>query len=373
MDKSYTFQNLVRDLSNVLVIVQQKSPQLIGLVSTGEPATQTKHEWLEDPVGPQESAVNNAAGYLSTDVSIVVDNASQFMVGALVAADGSDEVMKVTAVTTATNTLTVTRGFASSTAEALVDNQVIRQISRPRLQGTTAGDDAARQPGTNWNATQIFDRTAVLSKTAQAVKQYGVDNALDYQVQHHLFQLLQELNKSLIYGRRVESADGVEGVVGGLMQFIQLGTNVTDAAGAANSTTLLNNTIEKVVLTGGRPVTLLCNTNQARKFAAFNTGASNYTVRQESTVAGNVVYQYQGDLPMQGMVQNIVVDPNFPKDAVAMVDIDKIRLVPLADRQFADTDATPQGADYWARRILGEYTFEIKNAKECMALIKNLA
>lgn len=374
MDYSYSYQNLVRDLSNTLVVVKQKSPTLIGLIGNGPDATQKKHEWLNDVVVPQESAVNNGAGYLSTDVSIVVDNAKAFLVDSIVAADGSDEVMLVTAIDTATNTLTVTRGYGSTTAEALVDNQLIRMISRPRAEGTQRGDDAGRQPGTDWNATQIFDRTAKLTKSAQSILQYGIDDALDYQVRHQLLMLLQDMNKTAIYGRRIEWAEGVVGAAGGILQFLRAGQNVVDAAGGANSTTLLNNLIEKLVLaSGGLPVTLLCNTNQARKFAAFNSTTSNYTVRQESTVAGNVVYQYQGDLPMQGMVQNIVIDPHFPKDAIAMLHLDHLKLVALKGRQFKDEDATLPGEDAWARRILGEYTFEFRNLKETCGILTNLA
>ena len=232
MDLSYTYQHLVRDLSDAFTAIQQGSPTLLGLVPLGAPATQTKHEWLEDVLKAAEDKVNNAAGYDDAAAAIKVADGSKFVVGQVIAVDGSDEAMLVTAV--AGNDLTVTRGYGGSTAEAIADKATVRIIARPRLQGTNPGDDKGQQPTSAWNATQIFDRTAVISRTAEAVKKYGIDSALNYQVNVHLDALAKELNKSMIYGRRIESAEGVPGMMGGILQFLNMaGANVTDAASAA--------------------------------------------------------------------------------------------------------------------------------------------
>lgn len=370
MDFSYSYQNLVRDLVGAFTAIQQGSPTLLGLLQTGDPATQVKHEWQEHALKAAEDKISGAK--LSTDVTITVVDGTKFQAGQVIAVDGSDEVMKVTAVSD--NDLTVTRGFGGSTAEAIADAAIVRIIARPRLQGTNPGDDKSGKPGSEWNATQIFDRTAVISRTAEAVKKYGIDSALNFAVNDHLDALAKELNKSIIYGRRIEAAENVEGMMGGLLQFLNMsGGNVTDAGAAAITDTLLNNLLEKVVLAGGKPVTLLMNTNQARKMAALNRAASNYTVVQDSKVVGNQVFQFQGDLPMQGLVQNIVVDVNFPKDAIAMLDLSKIKLVPLTGGAWHDKDATLPGMDGAARRVIGEYTVEIKNRREAHGLIKNLS
>ncbi len=38
-----------------------------------------------------------------------------------------------------------------------------------------------------------------------------------------------------------------------------------------------------------------------------------------------------------------------------------------------DQDATPNGADYFSRVIRGEFGFEIKNAKESIAILENVS
>lgn len=370
MDYSYTYQNLVRDLIEAFEAIKQGSPTLLGLVQVGMDATSTKHEWLEDVLHAAQDQINGAK--LDSDVTITVDDGTKFAAGMILAIDGSDELIKVTAV--AGNDLTVERGYGSSTAEAIADDATVRIVANPRLQGTDPGDNKGQEPGVEYNYTQIMDRTAKVTNTAEAVKKYGMDSALNYQVNVHLDALVKELNKSIIYGRRVAPAAGVPSMMGGILQFLnQAGGNITNAAGGALTATVLNNLLEQIVIDGGKPVTLLCNTNQARKITALNTSASNYTVQQDSTIAGNAVYQFRGDLPMQGLVQNIVVDVNFPKDAVAMLDLSKLELCPLTGRAFHDKDATLPGADYTARRIIGEYTMMLKNAKQAHGLIKNLA
>jgi Family of unknown function (DUF5309) len=368
VDKSYSFQHLKRDLTDEFQIIRAKAPTLISVIGTSERrAKGTKYEWLEDVVSAAEDKA--AAGALSTDETINVVVGAKFAAGQLIAVDGSLELIKVVSV--AGNALTVERGYGDSTPEAITSGDLIRIVSRPKEQGTNPGDDKAQAPAPAHNFTQIFDRTAKVSKSAEASGIYGLDNLLDYQVQFHMDSINRELNTSLIYSRKKEAAEGVPGSAGGILQFLsQPGSLVTDASGAAVSDGLLNNTLEKLVLAGGRPVTLLTNTNQARKISGFNRAAANYTVLREDRTAGNAVWEFQGDLPIDGYVQRIVVDPNFPKNMIAVLDLERIKLVPFRD--MGDEDATIPGGDYFSRRVLGEYSFEVKNALQSHALIRNL-
>lgn len=367
MDLSYDFQNLKRDLSDVIAAVIQAQPTLISLVGTSGMATQTKHEWLEDVLQPERDALNGAI--LAADTTVTVDTGSAFVPGMVLAFEGYDEIMKVSAVSG--NDLTVVRGYGGTTAVAMTDNTEVVIVSRPQPEGTDPGDDDTREPGLEYNYTEIFDYTAKVSGTAQAVRVYGISNALDYQVNNGAKIIARRMNNALIYGRRVARSSTENGSMGGLLQFVgQPGGNTVDAAGADLTATLLNDSIELIVKTGGKPDTLVANTAQARKISGFN--AANLQVQRADQTAGNVVYRFVNDLPM-GVIANIAVDPNFPKNKVAIVDSSRINLVPLKDRGLNDVDATPNGADFVARRILGEYTCEIKNAKEAHGLITNLS
>ncbi len=369
MDKSYDYQNLVRDLSDVLNTVIQQEPTLISLVQTGgQPATNTKHEWMEDVLSPERDSLAAAVADGSA-TTMTVDHGTKFDADMLITFEGYDEVCLVQSVSG--NELAVQRGYGGSGSAAISNGTEVIIISRPRPEGTDPGDDQGREPDTEYNCTEIFDATAKVSRTAQVVRQYGIENALDYQVQNHARIIARRMNNALIYGRRVQRTSSVNGSMGGVLQFVGAsGGNVVDAAAAALSATILNNAIEQVVRDGGRPNILIANTNQARKISGFNT--ANLQVQRADQTAGNVVYRFVNDLPM-GIITQIVVDMNFPKTKVGILDTSRISLVPLTGSALSDEDATPNGADYFARRILGEYTAEIKNAKEAHGLITNLA
>ena len=55
-----------------------------------------------------------------------------------------------------------------------------------------------------------------------------------------------------------------------------------------------------------------------------------------------------------------------------VVDPSGFGLVPMQDRAVWDEDTTPNGFDGIRRTLLGEYTFEFKNALQRIGIIKNL-
>jgi hypothetical protein len=100
---------------------------------------------------------------------------------------------------------------------------------------------------------------------------------------------------------------------------------------------------------------------------------SNYrrvNVDQGTTIAGTFVQQFMSDA---GDILNIITDRHFDKDKVAFIDPTRVSLVPLQNRAFSDKDATAPGADFVARRIIGEYTMQVKNAANGHVLITGLA
>ena len=365
-EQSYDYQNTKRDLSDVISVVSAAEPALISLVGMGgEAATHTKHEWMEDYIAAERDELNGAI--LVDAVSITVVDGSKFDAGMQIAFEGYDEVMTVTNV--AGNDLTVTRGYGGSTATAMADGTEILIVSRPRPESTPAGDDSSRRPVTEYNYTEIFDHTAAVSKTAEAVKQYGISSALDFAVQAGVVNLTRRMNNTMVYGRRVQRSSTEPGSMGGILQYIdQPGGNVLDGAATAFEEDMLNDLLEAVVRAGGRPNALMVNTGVARKMASWYK--DRLVIVREDTTVGRSVGEFRSDLP-GGVITKIVVDINFPKYKISALDTTRIRLVPLNQRALTDEDATPRGADFYARRVLGEYTMEMKNALQAHGLLKN--
>ncbi|MDT9120647.1 hypothetical protein RSW84_24755, partial [Escherichia coli] len=86
--------------------------------------------------------------------------------------------------------------------------------------------------------------------------------------------------------------------------------------------------------------------------------------------AGYQILSFVSDLP-GGTVSSVVVDQNMPKDRALLLDTNNVKARYM--QNFYDQDATNPGADYFARVIRGELGFEIKNAKESIAVLSNIS
>ena len=115
---------LVEDVADVIGLISpHETPLLDHLGDPRAPARSTIHEWLEDSLLPNTDLINQASFTPSATAATQfnVDNGNRFRIGDQVRADGSKEVMLVTAF--ATNQLTVIRGYGGTAAEALADNK----------------------------------------------------------------------------------------------------------------------------------------------------------------------------------------------------------------------------------------------------------
>ncbi len=373
MITTYSFQNLRRDLSDVLLTIIEKTPTFISRIPIVGRAYHHKHEWVEDVIEPTEDALNGIV--ISTDTSIDVDDGSKFTCGMILGFAGYDEQMKVTSV--ATNTLTVTRGYGGTTAVDMDDNTVVKILYTPAAEGSEAGDNIWTEPGTEYNYTQIFTRTTRVSNTAKNSRHLVFEDLIDRSVRDAIVQLSMEMNFAAIYGRRYANTNdpSVPRTMGGVLYYVDDSNgNVKDATSNPLTSTMMNDLLEDIAKKGGQPNLLLAGTKQARKISSFNlTSGSTPIVRTRytDTSTGAAVYEFIGDLPL-GMIETIVLDVNMPDDKVLFLDTKRLALVPMDNRSLSDFDATPSGADFTARRVLGEYTLEIHNALQAHGLIKNI-
>lgn len=146
------------------------------------------------------------------------------------------------------------------------------------------------------------------------------------------------------------------------------GSHKQDFKGNEIAAKPLNDAVEQVFTRGGSANTILCGPNIARQITKLG-GDTIRTTRQD-TAAGYQILSFVSDLP-GGAISSVVVDLNMPKDRALLLDTEKVKaryLTPIYDQ-----DATPNGADYFSRVIRGEFGFEIKNAKESIAILENVS
>jgi hypothetical protein len=376
---SYEYANKIRSVDQAFQQMIQSSPTFLSLINpNGMTPINTKHEWLEDEVTPFSSAITS----FDTDgdgTGVNVASTAGLIAGSIIGvrkATGASvtEIMKVASVDSATD-LTVVRDYGGSTGVLLAVTDILFLISSPKNSGTNASPTAGQEPDTNYNYTEIFDDTVKMPRTTQLVDMYGMENALNYQLGVRMQQLAYRMNNSVIYGRRVERSASENGTMGGVLQFLEGG--IVDTTGGAISSTIINNVLEDVYIAGGYAprLAMLMNTNQARKVSAFLKAANEPIIYKNDSgfqTAGYAVNKFQGDLPTVNgsFITDVVVDPNFPKDQIAILNMNKIEMNYLSP--MIDMDATLPGFDGVQRRVLTETTMTVKDGTTAHGLITGL-
>lgn len=163
----------VIDISKKISVLEPDSAPLVQLTKKLEKkvAINPKFNWLEEGSLDRVDAVNYSTGYTSADTSIVVDSGSLFRAGDVVKAVATGEQMRVTAVST--NTLTVQRGWGTTSAGNLADNAVLLIIGSANEEGTTKRAMKTEQEAEKTNYTQIFRTPFGVTDTNANSEMYG--------------------------------------------------------------------------------------------------------------------------------------------------------------------------------------------------------
>ena len=369
-----TLPELVEDVSDLVGIVSPyETPLLNALGDPVREATSTHHEWLEDELLPNKDAVNDSTfSDPSTDTDFVVDNGSRFRIGDQIQIESSEELMLVTGIST--NTLTVVRGYAGTTAENLADNQVINIIGNAALEGSDKPNARFTNRSRCGNYTQIFTATVEVSGSDLAASQLGLADEMDNQKQSRLRELVRDLENTVINaGQPASNPEGSGTVRRSMKGIIQhLSTNIfhTGDSGFPSGTDLdeakINYVLRKIWENSSGNVNLIIVGGfQKRKINAFCSDSRAYGAND--TTFTDMIGIYESDFG----VCRIVTTRWMPQDAVLLLDSSRINVLPLAGRSFHFKPLASSG-DYECGELIGEYTLELKN-EAAHGLIRDLS
>lgn len=360
-DGGATLPDLVDDVSDLVGIISPFETALLDAIgSPRSVARSTRHEWQEDRLNPNRTHINDGAGYDDDDTVLTVDSGSVFRTGDLLRAAGSSEVMQVASSTS--TTVTVARGYGGTTAAALVDDQELVLIGHAALEGEDAASAVSQQRSRVENFTQIFTETVSISGSLDAVTLHGIDKEFDYQVINRLRELLRQLEQSVICGVKA-SATGygsasVRRTMGGIMSLISGSDAVRVAGGgAALDEPALNAALRSCWERGGRPNAIVVGGAQKRKISSFVSAGSQY--RAGESKLKSLIDVYESDFG----VQRVILSRWVPSDAVLLLDLDKLQVMPLAGRSFQVKPLATTG-DFRRAQVIGEYTLEMQNASD---------
>ena len=238
--------NRLYDVTDAIYLTYpDQSPFIATQVAAGSMMTSDpEFWWFTRDDRAKYDQINNGAGYLAGDTSIVVDNADKFVPGDQVVhvktSDGSyNETMRITAVNTGTNTLTVSRGTGSTSAGALADNDYLLRIGSAFEEGSSLPDPMSQQLVKYYNYTQILRTSSVYSRTFLQTKMRAGnrDKEIQKRRQEKTEEHKRDIEAMLLWGERGIEGDGTSQPnrkTGGLNYWI----NVANAAGFDNTTSV---------------------------------------------------------------------------------------------------------------------------------------
>lgn len=178
---------------------------------------------------PQSWVTTVALAADDDDTSIVVADSSIFVAESVVKVMATDEVLFVTKVTPSTDTLTVVRGYAGSTAAAIPLNSNLMRLAVASKEGSGAPDTTSAQPSKFYNYTQIIktpfegsrnaDKEALKAGTSER-NRIRREKALEHRL---------DIERTMLFGKRGEVVAENRKTTNGLIE--QISSNIYDVNG----------------------------------------------------------------------------------------------------------------------------------------------
>lgn len=218
-DVSDTINRLEGDITPLVRFTHAGSDRR-ALIKT-KVATDPEYRWFERQLVPGRDQINNAAGYSAVATSIVVDNASYWAIGDIGMVSRTRERFRVTTVTTATNTLVVTRNWGNAGAAAINDNDELIINGLAMAEGSTAPTERTTQSALGYNYIQEFrwpwTMTRTLQNTTTWTGKTWPEEAKQAAIQYNLMK-----ERSFLFGVRNQDTSGTTALrtSGGLLAAI---------------------------------------------------------------------------------------------------------------------------------------------------------
>lgn len=370
-------------INGAFEIARSNRTGILSVVNFGSPVEAYdgyKMGWLDFRIDATSSTANGAALAAATTINVATGDGAKFRVGMTFSPTGSDEIVQVTAVTG--DALTVVRGFGSTTAADIADGDALTIDASSRGENSLAENDGIFQPDKVENFFQTMDTAVEMSRRALSTMQWGNTNDLQFQVSERIRQLVIQMDRTLIRGRKATSTiSGTEYTyTGGLRYFFdQAGAITSDASAGALTLDLINNLNAEIVKRGGMADTIAVGIDKARELnALISANYSSQRLADWSNDEGSVT-MLPSDIPLLGTATTIVVDTNLADDELMLFNKNYISVVPMAANNASDSgawqtkDATQPGQDGERVRVLGDFAMEVRQSKTHMARLYNLA
>jgi len=228
-----------------------------------------------DNYRPRSNPMNNSGTLASATTSVVVNDASIFDVGDVVQIE--QEYILVTATNNSTNTLTITRGYAGTTAANHNDLLPVYLVSNSRTGAEVNVTSVSRIPQAVTQYCQTVQHAYQVGGALQADANYvtGFATPLDRDRMLAMQHVMDDFESATYYGKGVPlSATTSRPLMKGISSLIQTNfvSSPTNAA-AYKPSDLVRDTLQACFNGGGNPSVLVVSTDFLSGFAVWGHAA----------------------------------------------------------------------------------------------------
>ena len=172
------------DLSTELAeIIRPDNTAFLDRVgSASMTATQRIHYWTEDKLNPYTATAAASLDASATSIAVATGQGARFVAGTLFKdkAIGKTEVIQVTGVST--DTLTIVRGYGSTTGETHASLFEIQIIAHTKQEGwKPTQEDWTQERSSAYNRVQVFGMGITLARERQLVDQTVIASEIAHQ------------------------------------------------------------------------------------------------------------------------------------------------------------------------------------------------
>lgn len=359
-------KNIVRDVSGIFTTMVAAAPRFISLFRATDPATSTTHGWINDLLGNVMLTVTAASG---NTLTVSLEDAAKIDIGSVVRITTAPALFVVNSINGTSVGVSLLAANGSEVTEIPAQSTLLLMYS-PKEKGSCDGLAGLHQGDLTENYTQIFRRDAELTRTDANTRTYDQANQMDKQVLAAMDAVMRDMNNAAIFGfPRKAVGKTTPGLAGGIFYFgSQEGGIAVNADGKAFDNMIVNDAAEGIADNGGVADIILCSTGQARVLSADMK--EKVVVMNRDETRGSYVAQVINDVT--GRAQTVFAEPAMPDDVAFVLDSTGLGLTPLQNSQLTESDATDAGCDGERRKIIGEYTFEFRNAKQRIGKVVGL-
>jgi hypothetical protein len=242
----------VRDVSEDMLLLDENRDVLYVLTNKNnrkKPVHSPRIEWFEEADLGLIGTVSAAAATASNATQLFVIDVTLFGVNDVVQVgktagtiSTADELVLVTAVSGTTNgTLTVTRAFASSTADTVGASNVLKILGVATTEGGSIDNPRVPSRSPKTSGCQIFEWPISITRTGAATKVYAAPQG-DRDEKQILGMRRQrlEIENAGLFGKFAETLSGTSSRYTSMGVKSIISTNVSDAGGTLTYGTFLS-------------------------------------------------------------------------------------------------------------------------------------